>query len=322
MGRLCFVFCTLACFAASAQENAGLSVDLGAKNVAALFTMTDEGGRLRNLELMQSIFKDKSLGFDLETHHNVPSTFIYSRLEELVRGSDEWGTLLVYLNSHGGGSGDRFAMTAKGGSFKFSKALEAMKKTGKKLKRLIMLVDTCHAEGSIQDSLKQDGELLRNIKFAAPTSDLPVLPSRFSASELPFISVFVSPVVRTENGRRFFEVGSKIDYGEDSGVYEEMLIISSCSVEDLSVRGVFASRLASTFQKVKDKEEVTLGGFLKMFAESHGKSGQQPYYKAIPDDSMFNSPLFEVWPAQTIPVVDHTRGESLPPMKLIPVPRR
>jgi hypothetical protein len=322
MTRLSFVFFALAYASALAQENAGLSVDPGAKNVAALFTMTDEGGRLRNLELMQSVFKDRSLGFDLETHHNVSSTFIYSRLEELVRVSDEWGTLLVYLNSHGGGSGDRFAMTAKGGSFKFSKALEAMKKPGKKLKRLILLVDTCHAEGSIQDSLKQDGDLLKNIKFAVPTSELPVLPSRFSISDLPFISVFVDPVVRTENGRRFFEASSTIDYGEDSGVYEEMLIISSCSVEDLSIRGVFASRLASTFEKIKEKDDVTLGGFLKMFAESHGKSGQQPHYKAMPDDSMFASPLFGPWPAQTIPVVDHTRGESLTPMKLIPVPRR
>jgi hypothetical protein len=317
----CFVLFALFCSLASAQERAGLSVDPAAGNVAVLFTMTDEGGRLRNLQLMESIFKDGSLGFAVESHHNVSSPFIYSRLEGLAKGLGEEATLLVYLNSHGGGSGDRFAMTAKGGSFKFSKALEAMGRPGKRMRRLVLLVDTCHAEGSIQDSTGQDGELLRNLKSAAPTSFLPELPSAYSSSDLPFIAPFVSLVPTDRKHRGQTVVRPVVDYGEDSGVYDEMLIISSSSVEDYSIRGVFAERMASTFKKLGGKRGVTVGEFLKLFADSHGSSGQQPHYKVIPDDSMFGELLFGPWPAQTIPVRDHTGGSEVP-ANFVPVPRR
>lgn len=315
------VFLVLVGSWAKAQENVGLSVDPVAGNVAVLFTMTDEGGRLRNLQLMESVFKNGSLGFSVESHHNVSSPFIYSRLESLSRGLEDGATLLVYLNSHGGGSGDRFAMTAKGGSFKFSKALEAMGKPGRRIRRLVLLVDTCHAEGSIQDSTGQDGELLRNLKSAAPTSFLPELPSTYSSSDLPFIAPFVSLVPTDRKHRGQTVVRPVVDYGEDSGVYDEMLIISSSSVEDYSIRGVFAERLASTFKKVDGNDGVTVGQFLKMFADSHGKSGQQPHYKVVPDASMFGEPLFGPWPAQTLPVKDHTGSAKLP-ADFIPVPRR
>jgi hypothetical protein len=305
---------------AAAQETAGLSVEPSAENVAVLFTMTDEGGRLRNLQLMKSVFEDGTLGFRVESHHNVPSPFIYSRLEELARGLDEGGTLLVYLNSHGGGSGDRFAMTAKGGSFKFSKALDALGKSGRPLKRLVLLVDTCHAEGSIQDSTGEDGQLLRNLKIAQPTSFLPELPDSYDRGDLPFIAPFVNLVPTDRKYRGQTVVKPVVDYGQDSGVYEEMLIISSSSVEDYSIRGVFAERLASTFRKVKELKGLTLGEFLKMFADSHGKSGQQPHYKVIPDGSMFKELLFGPWFAQTIPIINHS-GEK-PTSDLVPVPRK
>lgn len=319
MKRLFLLFCLMP--AAAAQENAGLSVDPSAENVAALFTMTDEGGRLRNLQLMEGVFKSGSLGFSSQSHHNVSSTFIYSRLEELARSLPEGGTLLVYLNSHGGGSGDRFAMTAKGGSFKFSKALDAMGRSGRRIRRLILLVDTCHAEGSIQDSTGGDGELLRNLKMAAPTSTLPELPSSFSSKEMPFIAPFVKFVPTEAKFRGQTVMRPVLDYGEESGVYDEMLIISSSSVEDYSIRGVFAERLASTFRKVEGKSGVTVGEFLKLFADSHGKTGQQPHYKVIPDDSMFGELLFGPWPAQMLPIKDHTGSGSLLP-EFIPVPRR
>jgi len=308
------------CAAAAAQENAGLSVEPSAGNVAVLFTMTDEGGRTRNLQLMESVFRDGSLGFSVETHHNVSSPFIYSRLEGLAAGLGEGATLLVYLNSHGGGSGDRFAMTAQGGSFKFSKALQAMGKPNRLIRRLVLLVDTCHAEGSIQDSTGEDGTLLRNLKSAKPTSFLPELPSSYSRSEMPFISAFVNFVPTEMKHRGMTVVRPVVDYGQDSGVYEELLIISSSSVEDLSIRGVFAERLATTFKRVKGNQGVTVGQFLKMFADSHGASGQQPHYKVLPDDSMFSEFLFGPWFAQTIPVKNHA-GEE-PTAGLVPVPRR
>lgn len=305
---------------AHAQERTGIAIDPSANNVAALFTMTNEDGRLRNLDLMESVFKDGSLGFSVQRHHNVSSPYIYSKMTELASGLEEDATLLLYFNSHGGGSGDRFGMTAQGGSFKFSKGIEALKKSGKKIRRLIFLVDTCHAEGSIQDSLKQDGELLRNIKMSQPTSYLPELPSSFSESKLPFISVFIDPVIRTENGKRFSEVRSRIDYGEDSGAYDEVLIISSSSVEDLSMRGTFASRLATTFKSVKGDKEITVGEFLKRFAESHGKSGQQPHYKILPNNSMFSETLFGPAFAQTIPIKDWTSRGGKFGVNYIPLP--
>lgn len=312
-----FVFCSFA----NAQEKTGIAIDPNANNIAALFTMTDENGRIRNLDLMESIFKDKSLGFRFERHHNVPSQFIYSKMTELASSLDENATLLLYFNSHGGGSGDRFGMMAQGGSFKFSKGLDALKKSGKVIKRLIFLVDTCHAEGSIQDSLKQDGELLKNIKTAKPTKFLPELPDHYSKNEMPFISVFVDrkPTKIVIKGNVYDEYVA-IDYGKDSGVYEQILIISSSSVEDLSIRGAFASRFAETFKQVKNDRSVTVGEFLKKFADSHGKSGQQPHYKILPDKSMLDELLFGPWFAQTIPIVDYSNKNSSFDYNFIPIP--
>jgi hypothetical protein len=303
-----------------AQDKTGIAIDPSANNVAALFTMTDEGGRLRNLELMESIFKDNSLGFKSERHHNVSSNYIYSKMTELASKLDSDATLLLYFNSHGGGSGDRFGMTAQGGSFKFSKGIEALKKANKIIKRIVFLVDTCHAEGSIQDSLKQDGELLKNIQIAKPTSFLPELPDQYSRKEMPFISVFINK--QPTNRNQAFDESVIIDYGQDSGVYDEILIISSSSVEDLSVRGVFAARLAETFKKIKEDKTVTVGQFLKKFAESHGQSGQQPHYKILPDKSMLSELLFGPWFVQTIPVLNHSRSNNEFGINFIPLPSR
>lgn len=309
-----FVFQSVAVLA---QERTGIAIDPMANNVAALFTMTNEDGRIRNLDLMESIFKDGSLGFSVERHHNVASPYIYQKMTELASKLDEDATLLLYFNSHGGGSGDRFGMTAQGGSFKFSKGLDALKKSGKTIRRLIFLVDTCHAEGSIQDSLKQDGELLRGIQAAKPTSFLPELPSSYSRKELPFISIFLNGTPGTAHN-----FDSAIDYGEDSGVYEQILIISSSSVEDLSIRGAFAARLASTFRSARDDKDMTVGEFLKKFAESHGKSGQQPHYKILPDKSMFDELLFGPSFAQTIPIKEWSGRKEKYGSNYIPIPIR
>jgi hypothetical protein len=315
MRTIIFLNLVFACTLVAAQEKTGIAIDPSANNIAALFTMTNEDGRVRNLDLMESIFRDGSLGFTVERHHNVSSPFIYSKMTELASALDEDATLLLYFNSHGGGSGDRFGMTAQGGSFKFGKGLDALNKSKKTVRRLIFLVDTCHAEGSIQDSLKQDGELLKGIKAAKPTSFLPELPSSYSRRELPFISVFMN--VNPGSGQSF---DAAIDYGEDSGVYEQILIISSSSVEDLSVRGAFAVRLASTFKAVRDDKEITVGEFLKRFAESHGKSGQQPHYKILPDKSMFDELLFGPSFAQTIPIKDWTGTGGKFGVNYIPMP--
>jgi hypothetical protein len=270
--------------------------------------MTDESGRTKNLDLMESVFRDKSLGFTSERHHNVSAPFIYQKLTDMASRLEEDATLLLYFNSHGGGSGDRFAMTANGGSFKFSKALDALKKSNKPIRRLIFLVDTCHAEGSIQDSLKQDGELLREIKTAAPADELPEISDSYEFKERPFNSIF-----NFKNG--------KIDFGEDSGVYQEILIISSSSVEDVSMRGTFAYRLASTFKSVSGDKSITVGQFLKKFADSHGKTGQQPHYKILPDKSMFEEFLFGPWPAQTIPIINYGLPGELG-ANYIPIPSK
>lgn len=306
MRKTILAFACILCFGAHAQEKTGIAIDPSANNLAGLFTMTDEGGRTRNLELMESVFADKSLGFSSERHHNVSAPFIYQKLTDMASRLDEGATLLLYFNSHGGGSGDRFMMTAQGGSFRFSKALEALGKPNKVIKRLVFLVDTCHAEGSIQDSLKQDGELLRNIQTATPTAFLPEIADVYTARERPFNSIF---------SRK----GDEIDFGEDSGVYEEILIISSSSVEDVSMRGTFAYRLATTFKSAGENRSITVGQFLKKFAESHGKSGQQPHYKILPDKSMFNELLFGPWPAQTIPIKNFGSGDYFGP-SFIPIP--
>jgi hypothetical protein len=297
---------------AYSQDKTGFAIDPYENNVAALFTMTNEQGRTKNLELMEGIFADGSLGFKSQKYHNVSANFIYGKLSELSSGLDEGATLLLYFNSHGGGSGDKFGMTSSSGSFKFSKALESLGKSKKKIKRLIILVDTCHAEGSIQDSLKQDGELLKNIKSAKPTNYLPELSSNYNKKELPFISIFLNN--KSVDGRGMVSV---VDFGENSGIYEEILIISSSSVEDLSIRGAFASRLAGTFEKIKKNKEITVGEFLKIFAESHYNTGQQPHYKILPEDSMFSELLFAPPVARLIPI---NSKENLP-NDFIPMPR-
>lgn len=311
------------CSFVAAQERTGMAIDPSAGNVAALFTMTDEGGRIRNLELMESVFKDGSLGFSCERHHNVSSPYIYKRLEELAAELDADGTLLLYFNSHGGGSWDGFGMTAAGGAFKFKRALEALGKSGRMIRRLIFLVDTCHAEGSIQNSVGQNGELLKKIKTAKPSDSLPILPDRYSQESLPFTSIFVERL-ETENprGAKVYSILPEIDYGKDSGVYEQILIISSSSVEDLSVRGVFAYRFASAFKSVKGDRTVTVGEFLKRFAESHGTSGQQPHYKLLPDESMLSELLFGPWPAQNIPILDVASGKKTTNPEFIPIPKK
>lgn len=299
----------LGCSTLLAQEITGFAIDPGAHNIAALFTMTDEGGRLKNLELMESVFKDGTLGFKCERHHNVSSSYIYDKLTELASALDKDSTLLLYFNSHGGGSGDRFGMTAQGGSFKFSKAIEALKKSNKKIRRLIFLVDTCHAEGSIQDTLKLNGELLKNIKSAVPTEYLPEISQEFSINQFPFVSFFVD--YKINNKEYVIKVTQgKINFFEDDGVYDEILIISSCSVEDLSIRGVFAARLAEAFNKVKGNKSITVEQFLKIFADSHSGSGQQPHYKLLPDKSMLKELLFGPWPAQKIPIKNHGKKQD------------
>ena len=305
-----FLFITRPVFS---QEKTGFAIDTSLNNIASLFTMTDEGGRLKNLELMESVFTDGSLGFKSERHHNVSSTYIYKRLTELSSSLEPNATLLLYFNSHGGGSGDKFGMTAQGGSFKFSKALEALGKSGRPIKRLIFLVDTCHAEGSIQDSLKQDGELLKEIKLAKPTSYLPELPSSYSKKDLPFLAPFLK--TQMVDGKNTYI--NSVDFYEDSGIYEEILIISSSSVEDLSIRGAFAVRLAGTFNKVNENKEVTVGEFLKTFAQSHSNTGQQPYYKILPDNSMFYELLFAPHIARLIPIA----GDQKFPIDFVPVPK-
>lgn len=323
MNRFIFIFIFLYCSCLFAQEKTGIAIDPSADNLAVLFTMTDESGRIRNLELMESIFKDKSLGFKCERHHNVSSSYIYSKMTEVASNLSSDATLLLYFNSHGGGSGDRFGMTAQGGSFKFSKGLDALKKSGKKIKRLIFLVDTCHAEGSIQDSLKQDGDLLRNLQLANPTSLLPELPDHYSRDAIPFICCFLDRVqTGKQKGWNTYDFYRDIDYGQNSGAYEEILIISSSSVEDLSIRGAFASRLAETFKKVKDDKSMTVGQFLKKFAESHGNSGQQPHYKILPTKSMLNELLFGPWFVQTIPISDHSRSGKSFGINFIPIPSK
>ena len=283
---------------AEVQET-GLSFDHNEVNLAGLFTMTNENGRLRNLELMDGVFSDGKLGFKAEKYHNVGSAEIYKRISELTGKLSENGTLLLYLNSHGGGSNQNFAMTAAGGSFKFSKALKAIASV-KKVKRLIVLIDTCHAAGGIQEGFDVNGELLRNLQNAKPTAFLPELPNQYKSNTRPFIGIF--DILRNNN----------VDYGEDSGAYEEALIISSSSVEDLSTRGVFASRLKTTFDKVKNNRDVTVAQFLKMFADSHSQSGQQPYYKVVPDKNMLNEFLFRNYPAEDIQIYDYRTREKIP----------
>lgn len=290
---------------AKCQDKTGFAINPNIKNIAGLFTMTNESGRLENLKSMEEVFSDGSLGFAVEKHHNVSAQFIYEKISDMTARTEKDGTLLLYLNSHGGGSGDSFGMSSSSGSFKFSKAIEAIAKV-KKIKRLIILIDTCHAAGGIQEGLKQNGDLLRNIQTAMPTTTLPELPNQYDRKLLPFISIF-----NIKN--------NEFDFGQDSGAYDEVLIISSSSVEDLSTRGVFASRLSKTFTSIKEDKNITVREFLKKFADSHSKTGQQPYYKILPNDDMLNELLFGPFLSQMIPIVNHSNDKEFD-KNFIPMP--
>jgi hypothetical protein len=75
-----FILFLFMCSCALAQDKTGIAVDPSAQNIAALFTMTNENGRTKNLELMEEVFKDGSLGFEVEKHHNVSSAYIYKKI--------------------------------------------------------------------------------------------------------------------------------------------------------------------------------------------------------------------------------------------------
>jgi hypothetical protein len=275
-----------------AEASSGLPFDISEKdnNVALLFTMTDEGGRLRNIELMRSVFNDGTLGFSCEYYHNKKLPEIYGKIKETASRINEYGTLLLYLNSHGGGSGANFGMTASGGWFKFSKVLENISSV-KKLKRLIVLVDTCHAEGAINEGFQGGGTLIKNIK-----TSMIELPNYYGGRKRPsFMSFF-------ENSPNNFY------YGENSGAYEEALIITSSSSADLSMRGTFALNFKKAFEKTKSYEDPKVSDFLKIFAEAHSTSGQQPYFKSIPD-SILSEPLFKTFAARSLPILDKS-GKS------------
>lgn len=268
----------------------GLPFDIKDKNIAALFTMTNESGRIENLKMMESIFEDKSLGFEYETHHNKNSKYIYEQLTKLAKEVGESGTLLIYLNSHGGGSGSNFGMQASDEYFKFSKALDSIAKENK-VKRLIVLIDTCHASGGIQEGFQGN--------------EKPVIDIKTGLIEMPDFYVEIINSVRSKKFFGFvpFETKVKIDYGLSSGAYEEALIIASSSASDLSTRGAFASRLKDAFKQIKDKD-LTVGEFLKKFAELHKNTTQKPYYKALPSASILDEPLFYNPPIREIIIFD------------------
>jgi hypothetical protein len=283
---LLFLILILGCNEKKIQT--GFPFDIQEKNIAALFTMTNENGRIENLRMMESIFQDKSLGFECESHHNKPSKYIYEKLTELSAKVGSHGTLLIYLNSHGGGSGSNFGMTASDQFFKFSKALGAIAK-GNKVKRLIVLVDTCHASGSIREGFQGNEQPILNIKTGM--------------YELPdFYQETIEPSkMRRLFGNFTFETKIEIDYGKNSGAYEECLIIASSSAADLSIRGAFASRLKKTFENFKNKD-VTIVEFLKYFASLHSNTNQKPHYKTIPNDFILYEPLFKNLPLREIPI--------------------
>lgn len=285
---LCIVF-LIGCSNNQYFKTKGLPFDFQEKNIAALFTMTNESGRIENLKMMESIFEDKSLGFEFETHHNKNSKYIYEQLTRLAREVGESGTLLIYLNSHGGGSGSRFGMQASDEFFKFSKALDAIAK-GNKVKRLIVLIDTCHASGGIQEGFQGNEKPVINIK-----TNLPEMPD------------FYTETIDTARLRNFglkFETKLEIDYGLSSGAYEESLIVASSSAADLSMRGAFAARLRDAFKQIKNEKDVTVAGFLKKFAELHHNTTQKPHYKVLPSSKLLDEPLFYNLPIREIPIFD------------------
>jgi len=276
-------------------ENLGLPFDVNDRenNRALIFTMTDESGRTRNIELMRSVFEDGKLGFKCEHFHNKSASYIYDKVKEVVGRMDQQGTLLLYLNSHGGGSGKNFGMTASGGRFKFSEVLKAIASV-KKIKRLIVLVDTCHAEGAIDEGFQGGGKLIKNLNTMM--------------IELPdsYYGQFRGTAIKIPRFMSFFQKGDAINtfyYGEDSGAYEEALIITSSSAEDLSMRGTFALNFKKAFEKVSSQDDARVSDFLKTFALSHSQGGQQPYYKCMPD-SILGGFLFKGFPARSLPILD------------------
>lgn len=269
----------------------GLTWDKNSKNIAAIFTMTDENGRKRNIQLMESVFEDGKLGFQSKSFHNKSSTFIYEKMTQLARDVGENGTLLIYLNSHGGGSGSKFGMTASDGWFKFSKALDAIAE-GRKVKRLIVLIDTCHASGGIEEGFG-DGE----IKIDPKTG--------------------LAKLIIKEGKKTSSLFENELSLNNEA--YEECLIIASSSVEDLSVRGAFAYRLSKAFENAKSNEEITVLEFMKKFASLHTNTRQKPHYKSLPNEMILNEPLFYNALIRRIPIIDRDTGDQYP-LDYIPVP--
>lgn len=286
----------------------GLPFDKDAKNIAALFTMTDEGGRLENLRLMESVFEDGNLGFQYKSFHNKPSQFIYDTMRELAKEVGKDGTLLIYLNSHGGGTGSRFGMTSSDGSFKFSKALNAIAE-GNKVKRLIVLIDTCHASGGIQEGFEGKEKIIPNIK-----TGLPELPSYYKEN---YEKTAVSNSLFNFKKQK---IGVMVDYGLNSGAYEEALIIASSSAADLSMRGAFASRLQKAFEKAGKEENISISEFLKEFASLHSNTTQKPHYKCLPNENMLDEPLFNNLPIRDIPIIDRQNPDKKFDKDYIPLP--
>jgi hypothetical protein len=289
---------------------AGLPFDMEQNNIAALFTMTDESGRIENLKMMESVFKDKSLGFECQSHHNKSSQFIYDKLTDLAQEVGSHGTLLIYLNSHGGGSGSRFGMTSSDGFFKFSRALDAIAKSNK-VRRLIVLIDTCHASGGIQEAFEGNEKQIQNVK-----TQLPELPAYYEEKEKR-IQTSVGGMFRM---LRVNQDIVKVDYGLTSGAYDEALIIASSSAEDLSNRGTFASRLKQAFEKTKNNKEITITEFLKTFASLHSNATQKPHYKVLPTEFMLNEPLFYNLPVRDIPIIDRENPDLKFDKDYIPLP--
>lgn len=267
----------------------GLPFDRNENNVALLFTMTNEDGRLENIQLMESIFKDGSLGFKSQSYHNVSSPFIYTKLTEGAKAVGEAGTLLFYVNSHGGGSWKNFSMEALGGDFKFTKALQAIAK-GNKVQRLVIFIDTCHAEGGIQEGFQEGGK--------------PILNIRTGLEELP-------TVYRVSNPNKFFDDEQiEVNYGQDIGAYKECLILASTNINTLSTRTIFPTKMKETLKNVKGDKNITVAQFLKKFAEAHNDVYQKPLYKVLPNENLLNEPLFSNVPARAILIKDRTNSEK------------
>jgi hypothetical protein len=282
---------TILAFLVFAQNPApvGLPFDRNENNLALLFTMTNEEGRLENIQLMESIFKDGSLGFKSQSYHNVSSPLIYSKLTEGAKSVGEAGTLLFYVNSHGGGSWKNFSMEALGGDFKFTKALQAIAK-GNKVQRLVIFIDTCHAEGGIQEGFQEGGK--------------PILNIRTGLEELP-------TAYRVSNPNKFFDDEQiEVNYGQDIGAYKECLILASTNINTLSTRTIFPTKMKATLQKVKGDKTITVAQFLKKFAESHNDVYQKPLYKVLPNEKMLDEPLFNNIPARAILIKDRTGSDT------------